>query len=246
MFKKFLSLCLALSVLSAGVVNVYAFDNETGKTVVALQREEIDIEQEINLRVSEKMQGIKEQLEQQDALDLIDTFEDIIYSQVRYTVYKDHGMQMPASEAVPYGDEDEVREPPLYTMEYGGIVKYHKDGEIITVICMDRMKTLKMLVEYKINGWTDTAWQTTLGELFDIIELPWEFTSFVGIISTSVAVFNRTVYNEMNDADGYSMSITVQEDADDDGTTTLTGWDNHPDYQTPEGSTRWSCQFFDE
>ena len=226
MFKKFLSLCLALSVLSAGVVNVYAFDNETGKTVVALQTEEIDIEQEINLRVSEKMQGIKEQLEQQDALD--------------------HGMQMPTSNVVPYGDEDEVREPPLYTMEYGGIVKYHKDGEIITVICMDRMKTLKMLVEYKINGWTDTAWQTTLGELFDIIELPWEFTSFVGIISTSVAVFNRTVYNEINDADGYSMSITGQEDTDDDGTTTLTGWDDHPDYQTPEGSTRWSCQFFDE
>lgn len=79
-----------------------------------------------------------------------------------------------------------------------------------------------------------------------IIELPKVYKNFVSAISTSVAVFSRTVYNEINDADGYSMSITVQKSANDNGKTTITGWDNHPDYQTPEGSTRWSCQFFDE
>lgn len=140
---------------------------------------------------------------------------------------------MPTSNVVPYGDEDEVREPPLYTMEYGGIVKYHKDGEIITVICMNQMKTLKMLVKYKINGWTDTFWETNMGELFEIVELPKVYKNFVSAISTSVAVFSRTVYNEINDADGYSMSITVQKSANDNGKTTITGWDNHPDYQPP-------------
>lgn len=85
---------------------------------------------------------------------------------------------MPTSNVVPYGDEDEVREPPLYTMEYRGIVKYHKDGEIITVICMNQMKTLKMLVKYKINGWTDTFWETNMGELFEIVELPKVYKNF--------------------------------------------------------------------
>lgn len=84
------------------------------------------------------------------------------------------------------------------------------------------------------------------GPFYNGLELPKIYKNFVSVISTSVDVFSRTVYNKINDADGYSMSITVQKSANDNGKTTITGWDNHPDYQTPEGSTRWSCQFFDE
>ena len=150
------------------------------------------------------------------------------------------------------GDDDEVREPPKYNMPNGGFVRYYLNSGSteVQVLFLDRDGTRDFIAESNgnMNQSLGSVINTVVGNIgFDDPEKLFDsFGHFLDVISIGVAIQEGLIYADINDAGGYMMIETVSSVSTGKiiSGPTVSGWHEHPDFQTPNNSTRWSCIFF--
>ena len=150
------------------------------------------------------------------------------------------------------GDDDEVRDPPEYSMPYGGFVRYYiNDGRtMVQILFLDRAGTRELITE--TNGNLSASFGSVISDVLfnlnfdDADNMFGSFTTLLDVISVSVAIQEGLVYADINEANGWTMIKTESSVSTGEVTKnpTVSGWHEHPNFQTPDDSTRWSCIVF--
>lgn len=174
---------------------------------------EDQIQQEITFRQQELYEVIYEQLEAQNALELIGEFEAILYPNIESQVQAEFGGVQPI------GDDDEQRAP------YGGVVTYLSpiDGyqpSEVAITGLDYNNSYYYVLSS--NSFT----------IGSIVETILGYIPYIGacaslafsIRSWSTALSN----NKILEADGYAQITNVYSPEFDTEASVVTGWDNYP------------------
>lgn len=226
--KRFISMlvtiCLVFGMVhSSGASNNFVVDAAS-------------IETEISKTMDELMYEVGRQLKEQDALDHLSIYYDVLYPQVSSSIYSKYGVT--PETAAPTGYEDDVFDPPNLHLPYGGIVSYRLNGNKITVTCLSRYKTLLYVTNHSYNT---SLFSTILNSIFAFLETPLSLVS--ALVEGSVVITDAQAISKINAANGHAMFISTE--TTDSATTVVLGWDTYNYYQVPANATNWLGQIFD-
>lgn len=192
----------------------------------------MSIEDEIQRRVDERMEVVARQLKRNGDLDLYEVFEEIVYARTQVEVSKEFG---DGASIVPFGDEDEVRDPPLVTLPYGGVVNYYIGEMEVTEILMDPERTLNYLLDSN-----EIQLSTIVKDMIGMIP-------YIGNLYSAVSgAGDSDLWSMIKDADYYT-NIYQYFDVDDRIYKEIVmPWVDHPECQIPDSASHWMIYYAKE
>ncbi len=231
LISTFLVICTMVGMCSMNAAAV----SQSNKTV-----EDDVLQKNINSEYEAAMECIYAQLKAQDALDMLDVYEDIIYTMIVQREYAEAGIE-------PFGYTTKIR------ASNGGTAAYAKPREFGT-------SAVPVVIQYMTPNQFDYDLiaqlpDLTLGGLvMDITKgrLP-KFAALVDKCSLPLKVFdvmynllvkvNSTVESSVKNANGYAMIINTYRYTDSSWETGILGWSTHPHIYLPDDVPESEVEF---
>lgn len=217
--KKLLSMVLSLAMVISVVSPAFAYDASAN---IAM-----DIQNEIQAKTDLIMDDVYRQLEEQDALELLDVYKEILEPQIHCEVLTQHGV-MPMSAKT-------------YNLKNGGVITYlatfdeYQPTEVV-VTCLDRDRAYDFILQQLSFSAGDII-EVILGHIpyvSDISDFLFNLDSYCG----TAAITSITKSN------GYAQVINTYSREFDTSASVVIGWSTHPSYTSPDNSINHRVTYF--
>ena len=220
--KKFMGILLSLTMAFGGAGAAFASEADIGTAA-----DEAMIQAKIDAAIQAERQSIYSQLKAQDALVLMDVYEDIIYPQIEQQIREDCGMGA-ETRAAGYS----------YYAPNGGLVTYlapvgDYEPTEVAVTCLDRDDSYTYLLN---------SMSFSMGDLLESII---GYIPVIGDISSILFTVKGTcdaaAISNIKDNDGYAQIINTYSREFGTKASVLTGWSTRMNITAP--SNAMSVQF---
>lgn len=214
-WKKAISLVLVIALSMMMCVPAFAAEKRVGSNSVATESQ---IQAEIQQAEEKEWSELYRQLEEQNALGLMDAFKEALRPQIEAQVRSQYNT---ASNAGPYNVNSIS-----YYFPNGGYVAYtgSLDAHVVKT-CLNPDDTL----HYAWNG------TNTLGDVFMNLLGYVPGLQIIGVAGTLQLILSIIEKNDVEAADYYAEILHIESGAD--SATVMSGWDNHPYCIIPDDST---------
>lgn len=226
--KKFTALVLAFSMLLGCCISASAANYED------------PIEAEIQRRFELEMESVYAQLEQQNALELLDVYEAIIYPMIKNTAYAEQGI-MPVS-----GDAS-------FYAPNGGIVDFMQPREAgfsdspVVITCLTNEQSAQTIMDLSTGdflGFSLASLSATLiGETPKLTTIVTKGPFAVSLLLWTVSFLNDWQLKGIENADNFAMIIETYWHIDSNVSVGISGWTSYPYIWLPDRVTTADATF---
>lgn len=237
--KKVFSIALMLSMMILGAEAVTP--NESYSTVNRTVNRDV-LNQEIEARLDSLIDEIVyPQLEDQGRLDHLNYYREILYPDIQFEVYNEYGIYDDKILITPFGDDDEVPEPPeYYNIPNGGFISYYlpENGNYRVecgVLYLEKERTLDYYLQSKSIS-IRSILENILGTAF----------SKIGVLQTINQVISDYTWDKiMNENTWNARFYSTYAESTETGSTVLMPWSTYPRSATiPHNAENWFCFVF--
>lgn len=225
--KKFFAFCLALTLMVSGTGTVFAAGANTKVTTI-----ESKIQQEIQKEKEIARANIYVQLEQQDALIMLEIYEDIIYPEIEYSVRAKYQQNSSIQKAAATTS---------YTAPNGGVVTYlaplgtgvSKPTEV-AVTCLNQLQTGKLAIRMAAGSTNMAAiLNDILGSIPKLKWIGWPFST----LFTMQTLSNDYAFRQIEAANDHAKIINTYSREYGTSASVLTGWTERYKITVPSNAT---------
>lgn len=209
MKKRLVSMFLILAMCMGLTVPAFAAEPAVEKVLA------VKIENEIQSQIDEIYNTVYEQLEAQNALNLIDSFMAVYEPTVRCCVMEKYGMLDIAST---YANNESIS----YYFPHGGTLCFTNTqlGSESVSLYLNRADTDK----YILNSSSGTIYDLVL----EILGHAPVFGFLFETVAKIKSVYDVAAKYNISKADGYSWTLNVYDPATGDSGSVVLGWQNYP------------------
>ena len=227
MKRKVTSMFLAMAMCVTMIGSAAAVED----TPSAHTTDSATIQEEIDARLDIIMDDVYLQLEAQDALVLLDVYEEYFLAEVTCEVMSEYGIE-------PY-----LEGKITYTLENGGAISYlssipNAQPTEVLVTCLERQRTLDYILDsysFSIN----TIIETILGGLGSIGDMS-------GPLLTMNSIVDSLALTSIDNANGYTKIVNTYSREYGTTASVVRGWDDPPFVVTPSNSYDHHIERFPE
>ena len=228
MKKRIVGTILLVVMIASLCIPAFAADIDSNAGTIT----SADIDAEIQSQYENLYKTVYAQLEAQDALEYLDAYMEILSPGIETGV-----RQM-------YADECVEPQADFSGFQYGGTMYFHQtvnglEADVL-VTCMDRDNTLYYILNKESGSWIQA--KTILVGILGAIPFA---GNIVTALATTSTLLDKTAYQAINDARGYS-KITTMSFGGNNGTSVLTGWPEYSSISLPSGAYNITAKRFPE
>lgn len=220
--KNYLALVLSLSIVFISIGNAYAFTRNKEYNDIELQRE---IQNEVVQAKCIERDNIYRQLEKQGALNMLPTYEKIIYPMIEEKILNKHGINRTIAS---YNRSNTYYAPNGGVVSYLSPIQGYQPTEVISIY-MNRDDSYQMFLDQH-SATVESLVNTVIGFIPHYLATGYAIVMSLNAVADSVAI------KSINDAGGCANVINAYSREWGTKASVTTGWSDRYDIYVPSNA----------